>query len=332
MPHHFSRTVLAAALILTLWASTASAQSYSSHHHHHHSGYNGYYGSSYYGGSYFGYSWANEIQRQRAINLALQNRKDLLKFNREWHQIVASDREALHHARTEQHIQTDERHFRDLPDAAHIASGATLNYLLKQFGSNLMEIDFKKVNLTADELASVRLKNADGFTAEGLAWTEDSAGKILWPEELQWAELDGPRQAVEAAVKKLQQLDQDGQPVDTQVKRVEHEIGQLRSSAGSLLRLKKHDDIGANASREFLKTLQYRIVQASSSERLQQIRSALHPQVNSTQALMQHIARYDLHFAPCADPAAPAYHTLQDKLAAVHRALHGSTPSLAAGK
>lgn len=331
MPHLFSRTVFTAALILALGISTASAQSYSSHHHHH-SGYNGYYGSSHYGGSYYGYSWANEIQRQRAIALALQNRKDLLKFNREWHQIVTSDREALSHARTVEHIQTDERHFRDLPDAAHIASGATLNYLLKQFGSNLMEIDFKKVELTADELASVRLKTADGFTSEGLTWTEDPAGNILWPEELQLTELDGPRQAVEAAVKKLQKLDQEGRPVETQVKRIEHEIGQLRSVAGSLLRLKKHDDIGANASREFLKNLQYRIVQASTSEKLQQIRSALHPQVNSTQELMQHIARYDLHFAPCADPAAPAYHTLHDKLGEVHRILHSSTPSLTAGK
>ncbi|MDB5386669.1 MAG: hypothetical protein JWM11_2315, partial [Planctomycetaceae bacterium] len=64
-----------------------------------------------------------------------------------------------------------------------------------------------------------------------------------------------------------------------------------------------------------------RIVHAGASTQLQQVQLALHPEVTTAAELMRHIARNDLHFAPCADPAAPGYQTLHQRLAQAHREL-----------
>ncbi|MDB5389346.1 MAG: hypothetical protein JWM11_4992, partial [Planctomycetaceae bacterium] len=257
--------VLAGALFYFCTASTAPAAT----HHHYHPHYSSYYrnygynygyhrGYSGYRGNRYSSGGTSAIQNQMALKLAIQNRIRMLEFNREWGQKLKADHLAVIAEHADKNLLTDLRHFRDQPTASRIASGAALNYLVKQFGSKLGEIDFSKVKLSTAELASVRLQTADGITIDHLSQTEDASGKILWPEELQFEEFAQHRTSIQESLQKLQRLDQEGQPVETQVKRVEHEIAALRSLVGTVLRDEKQDEIGANAARDFLRQLQTR--------------------------------------------------------------------------
>jgi hypothetical protein len=311
--------------------STTSAQTYYQRHHHNSNygrGYNSGYNNS--GSSYS--SGAYQIQNERAVSLAIQNNIRILEFNREWRMQLKADHLAVIAEHSEHNIEADLRHFRDQPTASAIASGAALNYLTRQYGDKLSSVDFRSVTLTTAELASIRLKTADGITMDGLTETEDVSGKIRWPEELQADELSNQRIAVEESLKKLQKLEPGSHPAQTQMKRVEHEIAILRSEVGTVLRDQKHDEIGTAASRDFLRQLQSRIAQAGDETKLRELRAALLPEVKSAGELMRHMAKYEVHFAPCADPAAPAYHLLQDCLAEAHRQEYPTAQSLQAAR
>lgn len=283
--------------------------------------------SGYSGHNYSGNSWGAlgqyEIQHQQAVSLAIRNRASIVEENRNIHIQAEADREALKHRRADQNWNTELRHLRDAPDATHVASGETLNFLLKQLGPDLKTVDFVKVNLTADELDSVRLQTSTHITTDELESTAVSDGRVAWPEELQHTELQEQRLAVEQALKKLHGLAGRHHDIQTQLKRVRHELSVLRSEAGRILAVQKHDEIGVRASRIFLQHLESNLVQLINDDRRKQLDDALHPNIQSAGELIRHIANHDLEFAPCEDPTAPAYRKLHDQLAAAHRELHG---------
>ena len=281
-------------------------------------------------GDYLQCLGAYEVQHQNALRMAMENRQHQLELRRGWLQRVAADREALSGRREAYNIQTDLRHFRDQPDPHRVASGGALNYMLKQYGSNLASLDFTRVHLTSEELDSIQLKTPEGITSEGLAWSFDAGGRVRWPEELRLTELNSQRTRVEDALKKMRLIELNGEPVNTQLKRVRKEIDDLRSQAGHILRAKKNDEIGGNASRDFLKHLDCQIARLRSSDKQARIQMALQPTVHSASELMQHVARHNLQFAPCQDPTATAYRALHERLADAHRELHRPSQSLAA--
>lgn len=271
---------------------------------------------------------APEGLHQETVPGALQKRELQWESRREWRKRCEADRQALSARRTAYNIQTDLRHFRDQPEPQRVASGASLNFLLKKLGPHLADVDFDKVHLTAEELASIRLQTAEGIRSQELNFCFDGKGRILWPEELRLVELVQQRNAVEAALTKLRQLERQKSPVDTQAKRVQLEITKLRSLAGSILRVKKSDEIGANASRDFLKHLGSQVAQLRSSEKRDRMHVALQPDVQSANELMQHVARHNLRFAPSESPTATAYLALHECLAEAHRDSHRPASSL----
>lgn len=275
---------------------------------------------------------AYEALRQETCREAQRNLDLKRASNREWRKQCDADRQALGKRRSSQNNQTDLRHFRDQPDSRRMTSGASLNYLLKQFGPNLTSVDFARVSLTPAELASIRLQTRDGVTSDGLDWCFDRQGKIRWPEELRLVELSSQRDIVESAVSKLRQLDRQQVPAQTQVKRVLSEISKLRSLAGNVSRVQKNDEIGADASRTFLKHLDCQIAKLPTNLHQDQLRQALRPDVRSAEELMRHVARHDLRFAPADDPTATAYLALHECLAQSHRDQQQPSPSLHAAK
>lgn len=269
-----------------------------------------------------------QIKNQQAYRMSLENRKLQLESNRQWRERCERDRQALSDRRELTNINTYLWEFRDRPDANKVASGKAINYLISQFGPHLANVNFGKLQLTNEELDSVRLQTTDGITADGLAWSFDDRGRISWPDELRIVELNRERSALEDAFKELRLLQQKQRPVKTQIKRISSQIDKLRLLAGNILRVKKQDEIGADSSREFLKHLNLQICNLHSSDQQEQIRLALQPQVRSATELMRHVAQYNLRFAPCEDPTASAYIALHGQLAASHRALQSPSSSL----
>lgn len=201
---------------------------------------------------------------------------------------------------------------------------------LSKDSGNLTTVDFTRVRLTTDELESIELQTADGITADQLAWSFDASGRVRWPEVLRLTEVSSQRARVEIALNKLRQIELRGEPIGTQVKYVSKEISTLRCQAGHILRAKKNDEIGANASGDFLKHLDWQVARLRSRESQSRMQVALQPTVHSATELIQHVVRHNLKFAPSKDPTATAYRLLHERLANSHRELHRSSPSLAA--
>jgi hypothetical protein len=264
-----------------------------------------------------------EILHQQALNLGIQNRAKYVEQNRSFHAQAAADRDALKARRADYNYRTEMRHLRDEPDLPNLSSGAALNFLMKQLGPDLKTIDFAKVKLSAEELQSVRLETKTRISSAELASIEFTEGRVNWPEELQLSEFRSHREVIEQGILKLQTLTGSHHEFQTQLKRVQKEILRLRADAGRILRVEKEDEVGANASRTYLHHLEYQLTQLVTNDRRRDLNDVLHPQVQTAAELMQHIEQHDLQFAACDDVTAPAYRKLHNKLADVHRELHG---------
>ena len=266
-----------------------------------------------------------EYNRQQTLRLSMENHLFALNARRTVKSQIQADKSAAQTQQRNARLERQTRELRDDPNAARIASGESLNYLLKRLGADVQDIEMALLDLTADELASVRLQTYDGLTLDEIQGLLTESGGIAWPASLRDSDFASDRSAIEQLLQNLIDNEQAVPAQPQQIKQFLGRVQQLQQKATA--RNKQQRNVTAwNEARDFLKGLQS-VVSSFDKLNPQSAPDLLAPQFEKTDELLQHMLANDLQFAPSDSTGASTYTRIHAALAEADRRASSATAS-----